>query len=61
VIWLAALVPIEIMQERLARRFRDGGSIPERDWRLSRRWAFFGALATILPLLNLYLMVFKPN
>jgi uncharacterized membrane protein len=61
VIWLAALIPIEIMQERLARGFRNGGSIPERYWRLSRRWAFFGALATILPLLNLYLMVFKPD
>jgi uncharacterized membrane protein len=61
VIWLAILIPIEVMQERLAKTFRDGGTIPDRYWRLSRRWAVFGAVATILPLVNLYLMVFKPE
>jgi uncharacterized membrane protein len=60
-IWLAVLIPIEVMQERLARTFRDGGAIPDRYWRLSRRWAVFGVVATILPLVNLYLMVFKPE
>ena len=59
VIWLALLVPIEVMQERLARRFRDAAAIPDRYWRLSRLWALFGAVATLLPLFNLYLMVFK--
>jgi uncharacterized membrane protein len=61
VIWLAALIPIEVMQHRLARGFRDGGTIPDRYWRLGRLWAFFGVTATILPLINLYLMVFKPD
>lgn len=61
VIWLAILIPIEVLQERLARRFRDGSEIPDRYWRLSRLWAIFGAIATILPLINLYLMVFKPE
>jgi len=61
VVWLAVLVPIEVQQERLARRFRDGGEIPDRYWRLSKLWAVSGGLATVLPLVTLYLMVFKPT
>jgi uncharacterized membrane protein len=61
VIWLAILVPIEVMQERLARGFRNAAAIPDRYWRLSRLWAVFGAIATLLPLFNLYLMIFKPD
>ena len=61
VIWLALLVPIEVMQQRLASSFRDAATIPDRYWRLSRLWAVFGAVATVLPLFNLYLMVFKPE
>ncbi len=61
VIWLTALVPIQVMQERLARRFRTEATIPDRYWRLSRLWTVFGVIATALPLFNLYLMVFKPD
>jgi uncharacterized membrane protein len=61
VIWLAILVPIQVMQSRLARTFRDGTEIPERYWRLSRLWAVVGTVATVLPLGNLYFMVFKPG
>jgi uncharacterized membrane protein len=61
VIWLAILVPIQVMQSRLARTFRDGTEIPERYWRLSRLWAVVGTVATVLPLANLYFMVFKPG
>jgi uncharacterized membrane protein len=61
VIWLAVLIPIEVMQERLARRFRNAPTIPDRYWRLSLLWAVFGVIATVLPLVNLYLMVFKPE
>ncbi len=61
IIWIAVLVPIEVMQERLARSFRDASTIPDAYWRLSRLWAVFGAIATVLPLVNLFLMVFKPD
>ena len=61
VIWLTILIPIQVMQSRLARTFRDGDAIPDRYWRLSRLWAVFGSVATILPLANLYFMVFKPG
>ena len=61
VIWVAALIPIEVMQARLARSFRDGGTIPQRYWRLATLWATFGIVATLLPLANLYFMIFKPQ
>jgi uncharacterized membrane protein len=61
VIWLAVLIPIEVIQHRLASSFRDAPVIPDRYWRLSRLWAVFGVIATVLPLFNLYLMVIKPD
>jgi uncharacterized membrane protein len=61
VIWVTALIPIQVLQARMARAFRNEDSIPERYWRLATLWASFGAIATLLPLANLYLMIFKPT
>ena len=61
VIWAAALIPIQVAQARLARGFRDGGEIPQRYWRLATLWAVIGTVATLLPLANLYFMIFKPR
>jgi uncharacterized membrane protein len=61
VIWVAVLIPVEVMQARLARKFRNSPTIPDRYWRLSTIWAVFGVIATLLPLANLYFMVFKPD
>ena len=44
----------------MARGFAETGSIPERYWRLGKIWAVFGTLATVLPIINLYSMVFEP-
>lgn len=60
VIWVAILIPVQIKQARYAHKFEDGGVIPDHYWQLNRRWFFWGILATILPLANLYFMVFKP-
>jgi uncharacterized membrane protein len=60
VIWVAILIPIQIVQARMAHGFEPGGEIPERYWRLNRVWFFWGVVATLLPLGNLYVMVFKP-
>jgi uncharacterized membrane protein len=60
VIWLLVLIPAQIAQARLARDFAQGGQIPERYRRLNRRWMFWGIVATLLPLANIYFMVFKP-
>jgi uncharacterized membrane protein len=59
VIWAAILIPIQIAQARIARTFERGGEIPERYWRLNRQWYIWGSLATILPLLNIYVMIGK--
>lgn len=61
VIWLTVLIPIQLKQWQLSREFRSGDEIPARYWRLSTAWAAFGAIATVLPFINVYLMVFKPG
>jgi hypothetical protein len=55
------LIPIEVMQARLARRFAPEPGVTERYWRLSMLRLVFGAVATLVPLANLYFMVFKPD
>lgn len=60
IIWTAALIPIQVKQSSLARVFKEDGNIPDQYWRLGRLWMIFGLVATVLPLLNLYFMVFKP-
>ncbi|MFQ5752359.1 MAG: DUF2269 family protein [bacterium] len=59
-IWVTALIPIQVKQSNLARLFAKNGNIPASYWRLGRLWMIFGLVATVLPLLNLYFMVFKP-
>jgi hypothetical protein len=44
----------------MVRNFSDTKSIPEEYWKLSKRWNVFGVIAVILPLINIYWMVFKP-
>ncbi len=61
VIWVTVLIPVQVHQARLARGFAAGGPIPGRYWRLNRLWLAFGLVATLLPLGNLYVMVFKPT
>jgi uncharacterized membrane protein len=59
-IWVFILVPIQIKQARMARAFGRDGRIPANYWTLGRVWIAFGIIATVLPLINLYWMVFKP-
>jgi uncharacterized membrane protein len=59
-IWILALIPTQIAQARQARDFAAGGAVPESYWRHGRRWAIWGTIATVIPLANLYFMVFKP-
>lgn len=60
-IWAAILIPVQIKQAAMAKEFAEGGEIPEVYWLYSKLWIWFGGLATLLPLLNVYWMVFKPN
>jgi uncharacterized membrane protein len=59
-IWLSVLIPIQVKQARLARTFATGAEIPAAYWRLNRCWYAFGTAALLLPMANLYWMVFKP-
>ena len=61
VVWLAVLVPVQRKQARLADGFADGGQIPDAYWRLARRWAVFGSIATVLAVMTLWAMVVRPT
>jgi len=60
IIWAVVLIPVQIAQDKMAKQFANGGEIPARYWQLGRLWIVFGTLATLLPMINLYWMVFKP-
>jgi len=60
IIWIVVLIPTQIKQARIARGFAISKTIPDEYWKLSKRWNIFGALAVLLPLMNIYWMVFKP-
>lgn len=59
-IWFVVLIPTQMAQARAARLFASGGTISESYWRLARRWMVWGVIATLIPLANVYVMVFKP-
>ncbi|MCU7846007.1 MAG: DUF2269 domain-containing protein [Candidatus Thiodiazotropha sp. (ex Monitilora ramsayi)] len=61
VVWVLILIPLQIKQAKLAKAFSTKSEVPEKYWLLSRYWVVFGIIATILPLANLYFMVFKPT
>jgi len=61
VIWVLILIPLQVKQAKLAKDFVTKEEIPKLYWTLSKYWAIFGIIANILPLANLYFMVFKPT
>lgn len=60
IIWVIILIPTQIKQARLAGNFVHTNEIPPEYWKLSKRWNIYGAIAVLLPLINIYWMVFKP-
>ncbi len=58
-IWAVVLIPTQIEQARMAHRFQPESQIPDRYWVLCRRWYVWGVIATLLPMANVYWMVFK--
>lgn len=59
VIWVFVLLPVQILQARMAKRFAESGDIPDRYWKYGKIWLWFGITATVIPLANLYWMVVK--
>ncbi len=61
VIWLAVLLPQQRRMVRLAQEGADAGVLGPEYRRAGRIWSMFGGIATLLPILILFLMVFKPG
>ena len=61
VIWLAVLLPQQRRMVRLAQEGADAGALGPEYRRAGRIWSIFGGIATLLPILILFLMVFKPG
>ena len=60
ILWLALLLPQQRRMARLARAGADSGS-PQPDYqRASKIWNIAGGIVTLIPILILFLMVFKP-
>ncbi len=61
IIWLSILIPLQIKLHIIAKKFKTNQKVSEEYWKLEKFWMIFGIIATVLPLMNLYWMVFKPN
>lgn len=59
-IWVTVLIPIQVILHRLTNKLKNDINIPAQYWTYEIIWMVFGSIATILPLMNLYWMVFKP-
>lgn len=59
VVWLAILIPLQRAMIRHSAACIESGHISDAYSRSSRMWAFFGTIATLLPVIILYLMVTK--
>jgi uncharacterized membrane protein len=60
IIWAVILIPTQIKQAKMAEVFAETGDITDGYWSLCKRWNIWGAIAVILPLINIYWMTFKP-
>ncbi len=60
-IWLLAIVPIQIKQARLAKAFANGGEVPASYRALSHRWLAWGLVSTVPLVTATWLMVAKPG
>lgn len=60
IIWAGALIPLQLRMVRLSREGLASGSLDPAYRRTSRLWSMFGGVATLLPLVILFLMVLRP-
>jgi uncharacterized membrane protein len=60
-LWLAALIPLQRAMIRRSEESVRAGALTEAYRKASRQWAVFGTVATLLPVVVLYLMIAKTN
>lgn len=59
-IWFFVLIPIQRKQSAMAAAFGEADAIPADYLALTKRWAMWGGIATLLPIVGMGLMVYKP-
>lgn len=60
VIWLGILIPLQRAMIRSCEEGLVAGSVPPRFKKVSLYWNIFGTIATLIPIVVLYLMINKP-
>jgi uncharacterized membrane protein len=60
IIWAAFLLPLQRRMVRLAQQGAANGTLDPAYRQASKKWAMFGGIATLLPVVILALMVLKP-
>ena len=59
-IWAGVLIPLQLRMVRLSQEGLVAGSLDPAYIRTSKRWSMFGGIATLLPIVILFLMVLRP-
>ena len=59
-IWAGVLIPLQLRLVRLSQEGLAAGSLDSAYSRTSKRWSMFGGIATLLPIVILFLMVLRP-
>lgn len=60
-IWLGRLLPLQFRMRRLSQEGVANGAVDPEYTRAGKQWAMFGGIATLLPIVILFLMVLKPG
>ena len=60
IFWLFQLIPLQIKLTKITKTFNQDSKITEEYWALEKKWSLIGWTGTMLPLINFYLMIFKP-
>ncbi len=61
ILWGVFLLPIQVLQHRMAKQALISGTLEPRFWLMNKVWSLVGVIATLVPLANLYFMVAKPQ
>ena len=61
IIWFARLLPLQLTMRRTAQESAAAGTLDSAFTRAGKQWAMFGGIATLLPIIILFLMVLKPG
>ena len=59
-IWAGVLIPLQLRMVRLSQEGLASGSLDSAYTRTSKRWSMYGGIATLLPIIILFLMVLRP-